>query len=203
MRAASRERRERHRQALRRTIVETAARLVLERGYERFSLREVAQEIGYTPTTIYRYFADKDDLLSSVVGEGFREFGARLEAAARRVSDPIARIRAIGRAYVRFALERPIQYQLMFVHRLDLLAPKGHGDPQTGASFDVLRNAVAAAKAKRQVALGDVETLSLVLWASVHGVASLALADGPLFPRRRAEQVHRLCQQLIERGLRS
>jgi AcrR family transcriptional regulator len=51
--------------------VDAAGALFLEQGYERFSLRKVAERIGYSPTTIYLYFRDKDDLLFTVVDEGF------------------------------------------------------------------------------------------------------------------------------------
>ena len=66
LRQAIRHRRDQEKQELRQTILNAAGELFLEQGYERFSLRKVAERIGYSPTTIYLYFRDKDDLLFTV-----------------------------------------------------------------------------------------------------------------------------------------
>ena len=82
LRQAIRHRRDQEKQELRQAILTAAGELFLEQGYERFSLRKVAERIGYSPTTIYLYFRDKDDLLFTVVDEGFVRFGQQLAAAA-------------------------------------------------------------------------------------------------------------------------
>src|SRR5205807_9991232 len=74
LRQAIRHRQDQEKQELRQTILTTAAELFLEQGYDHFSLRKVAERIGYSPTTIYLYFRDKDDLLFTVVDEGFTRF---------------------------------------------------------------------------------------------------------------------------------
>src|SRR5262245_38488480 len=121
VRHASRERREQQKEGLRRTILKAAGELFLESGYEGFSMRRVAERIGYSATTIYRYYEDKDDLLFAVVHEGFVEFAQRLAAAAEDAASPLKRLEALGQAYVRFGLESPIYYQMMFMQRADLL----------------------------------------------------------------------------------
>jgi AcrR family transcriptional regulator len=70
------QRREQQRENLRRTILTAAGELCLAHGYEGFSLRQVAERIGYSATTIYRYFANKDDLLFAIVYEGFNSSSA-------------------------------------------------------------------------------------------------------------------------------
>src|SRR5260370_7898358 len=80
LRQAIRHRQDQEKQALRQTILTTAGELFLEQGYDHFSLRKVAERIGYSPTTIYLYFRDKDDLLFTVVDEGFTRFGNHLPA---------------------------------------------------------------------------------------------------------------------------
>src|SRR2546428_13605803 len=82
VRNASRQRRAHEKQELRAAILAAAGKLFDEQGYERFSLRQVAELIGYSPTTIYLYFKDKDDLLFTVVDEGFDRFGQQLADAA-------------------------------------------------------------------------------------------------------------------------
>src|SRR5262245_25023610 len=115
VRQASRARREQQKEDLRRVILDAAGALFLEQGYEGFSMRRVAERIGYSATTIYRYYEDKDDLLFAVVNEGFSEFARQLTEAAENVSNPLKRIEALGQAYIRFGLENPVYYQMMFM----------------------------------------------------------------------------------------
>src|SRR5215467_9981607 len=121
LRQASRARREQEKEDLRRIILDAAGELFLEQGYEGFSMRRVAERIGYSATTIYRYYEDKDDLLFAVVNEGFSEFARKLTEAAENVSDPVKRLEALWHAYVGFGLNNPVYYQMMFMPRADLL----------------------------------------------------------------------------------
>src|SRR6266853_4664940 len=108
LRQAIRHRQERDKQELRQAILDAAGELFLEQGYERFSLRKVAERVGYSPTTIYLYFRNKDDLLFTIVDEGFERFGLQLAAAAESQEDSWERIIALGRAYITFALQNPV-----------------------------------------------------------------------------------------------
>src|SRR5215510_6904308 len=173
VRKASRERREQEKQDLRAAILRAASQLFAEHGYEHFSLRQVAETIGYSPTTIYLYFKDKDDLLFAVVDEGFERFGAQLAAAAAGVADPIERLGALGRAYISFGLQNPVHYQLMFMQRADFLIGHRPGEekPRIDA-FRVLQDTIQYGIDAGALRPGDVEAYSDALWALVHGVVA-------------------------------
>src|SRR3954462_14730867 len=111
LRDASRHRRDQEKQDVRQAILDAAAALFREQGYERFSLRQVAERIGYSPTTIYLYFTDKDDLLFTVADVGFNRFGEQLVAAAASAKDPARRLTAMGRAPIDFGIQNPAYYQ--------------------------------------------------------------------------------------------
>src|SRR5919201_6487096 len=100
LRRASRRRREQEKQELRQAILAASAELILERGYDGFSLRQVAERIGYSATTIYLHFENKDALVAAVIDEGFGRFLRALQAVD--TLDPLGRIADLGRAYVRF-----------------------------------------------------------------------------------------------------
>ncbi len=179
VRAASQLRRDAQKTELRQTILDAAGALFLEVGYERFSMRQVAERIGYTATTIYRYFENKDALIFAIVDLGFERFGRALDDAARSTSDPIERIEALGRAYIRFGVENPVYYQLMFMQRTDYLAtPKdGTKEPRL-ATFGTLQHAVEAAIASGDLPPGDPTVRSHAIWSLVHGTVSIALTLG-------------------------
>jgi AcrR family transcriptional regulator len=179
VREASRVRRERRRSELRLAILDAAAELFLERGYEQFSMRQVAERVGYTATTIYRYFADKDALIFAVVDRGFERFGAALDEAAASTTDPVERLFALGRAYVAFGLANRAYYQLMFMQRSDYLAaaPAEAKEPRY-ATFLTLQRAVEAAIEDGVIRRGDALEYSHAIWALVHGIVSIALTLG-------------------------
>ncbi len=131
IRSASTERREKQKQDLRRLILDAASQLFLEKGYEKFSLRQVAERIGYSATTIYLYFENKDELILTVVADGFRDFDHKMEDIARGAGDPLQRIEALGRAYIEFGLQNPALYRLMFMQRSDFYILPRLGDATT------------------------------------------------------------------------
>jgi AcrR family transcriptional regulator len=203
LRRASRERRDLERSELRRAILDSAAALFVEQGYERFSMRQVAERIGYSATTIYRHFEDKDALLFAVVDQGFEQFRDALAAAAKESSDPRERIRALGRAYVRFGLENPAYYRMMFLQRADYLqAPPDEGGEPRSTSFDILKQAVQSAVDAGDARVADVGIASNYLWALVHGIVSLAVAGPHPDEFATAEAVDAMLE-LSYQGLRS
>jgi AcrR family transcriptional regulator len=187
LRDASRHRRDQEKQDVRQAILDAAATLFREHGYERFSLRQVAERIGYSPTTIYLYFTDKDDLLFTVADVGFNRFGEQLVAAAASAKDPAGRLTAMGRAYIDFGIQNPAYYQLMFMQRGDFLMGQRAGECKPRIdSFGVLQQVVRDAIDAGAVRPGDAEPYADALWALVHGIVAMAITM-PFFPSERAQ----------------
>ena len=196
-RAASRVRRDTQKQELREAILQAASDLFLEQGYDGFSLRAVAERISYSATTIYLYFKDKDELLFAVVDEGFRTFTAALAAAAESVAEPVARIQAIGQAYIDFGLSHPAHYRLMFMQRPDFLLSYRPGECEPRIhGFGALQDAVRQAIDAGALPGGDADAYSDALWAMVHGVVALAVSI-PVFDPERARRAAATQRQLM------
>jgi AcrR family transcriptional regulator len=182
LRAASSERREREKHELRQTILDAAQRLFVVHGYEGLSLRQVAEQIGYTPTTIYLYFEDKDDLLFAVVDQAYDRFTADLQTAYHATSDPRERLRALAEAYIAFGYQNPEAYQTIFMQRPDFLLKWKTGTKQPRAtSLLILKQAVVEAQTTGVVRAGNSDVLSDVFWAAVHGAVALAITMPQIF----------------------
>ena len=82
-------------------------------GRDAVSMRQLADALGCSPMTPYRYFRNKDEILAAVRAAAFDRFAAALERAAAGAGDPAVAGQAVGQAYVRFALEDPDGYRLM------------------------------------------------------------------------------------------
>ncbi len=175
------ERREREKSEVRDKILDAARELFIAEGYEGVSMRKVADKIEYTPTTIYGYFADKEDLFRQLCHEDFAKLADVFQGASIS-PDPVARLRQIGRLYIDFGLKYPNHYKLMFMTphpgvEPDEVDKEVMGNPEMDA-YAFLRLTV-----KQAIDAGvflpeqqDAELISQTLWAAVHGVISLQIA---------------------------
>src|SRR5580658_258236 len=109
------ERREREKTALREEILDAARDLFIKEGYESLSMRRIAEKIEYSPTTIYLYFRDKDDLIRQVCQETFSMLIQILQSLHLDHENPLVGLRKAGYAYVQFGLEHPDHYRAAFV----------------------------------------------------------------------------------------
>ena len=185
VRTASADRREQAKRDLRARILEAATTLFDEGGAEEVTMRAVAERIGYSPTTIYLHFPNRDALLFAVVDDAFVVFGAAMTTAIASSAHPRERLAAMGRAYVTFALDHPAHYRLMFILRPDYLL--GHGPAEEQArieSLGALAALVSGAPARPEGGV-DPTAMADALWAAMHGIAALATGV-PIFDRERA-----------------
>src|SRR5919106_2070042 len=104
-----------HHGSLRAALVESAAQLAAERGHTAVSLREVARRAGVSQAAPYHYFHGKAALFAAVAEEGFRLLElTQATALAQAPEDANERLAALAASYVRFALDRPHYFRVMF-----------------------------------------------------------------------------------------
>lgn len=108
------EKRARNKEEFRREILDTARELFIKEGYERFSMRRLAEKIDYSATTIYLYFKDKDDLLFAICEEFFEHFSAQLNHIRSTSQDPVRTLHKALLYLMDFGLKNPNQYKLIF-----------------------------------------------------------------------------------------
>jgi AcrR family transcriptional regulator len=114
------ERQERDREAVRRSILDAARELFVSEGFQNVSIRKIAERIEYSPAAIYGYFPSKDDIFFSLAEEGFRLLGnpATLADAPQFAnSTRLERVTAIFWRLYEFSREQPQYFALMFVDR--------------------------------------------------------------------------------------
>jgi AcrR family transcriptional regulator len=160
-----------HHGDLRAACLRAALELLEEDGSAALSLRAVARRAGVSPTAPYRHYADRDALISAVAGEGYRELAGYLAAAHPEpaTADDLA---AVAVAYVRFALEHPAMFRVMFAEPCDPTSPER---VQAAAVI----TAYVAAIVGGAFPGADADGMATAVWALVHGLAFLFL-DGKL-----------------------
>jgi AcrR family transcriptional regulator len=172
------ERKTRAKEELRQTIIEAAMKIFVQEGYEKTSIRNIADSIEYSPGTIYLHFKDKDELLFAVHEEAFIKF-FELMAPVLLISDTRERLLQMGKIYIQFAFENPELYGLMFMDK----APMNCLQQDDGAWIcgqkvhNLLRDTMAEVGKKEGLTEYEIDAYTLSIWSYVHGLTSLAIRD--------------------------
>lgn len=167
------------RQQLRTLIIDAARELFVAHGVEAVTMREIAKRIGYSATSIYLHFADKESLIRAICDTDFLALATALKNILD-IADPVARMHALADGYARFALAYPNHYRLMFMTPHPPYQPETsslqQNNPEQDAYFQlktVVNEVFIAGKFKPE--FNDPELIAQTIWAGVHGVCSLEI----------------------------
>lgn len=199
-------RRVREKEELRAEILEAARELFVKEGYENVSMRRIAEKIDYSPTTIYLYFRDKADLLTSICEETFTQLVKQFEEIEATTSDPVERLTKAGRAYVEFGLAHPNHYRLTFMKEpaaKEALSAQNYQYRGSAGErcFSHMGQMVADCVQAGRFRNADIEATSQALWCATHGVVSAMIAH-PLFPWVEKEKLITQLLEIIANGLK-
>jgi AcrR family transcriptional regulator len=190
---ASERRRLQHREDARRAILDATAALLVEHGFEAFSMRRLAERCGYTAPTIYHYFGDKKGLFDTLFEERLRQMLDSVRRV-RRSRDPVERILAIAQACVRFGLRNPSQIQVLTALRPDQTDP-----PQSSVEArELIEGPLRELEEQGRLLVRDTEEAFQCLWIAMHGVMSM-LTLRPDYAW--SKQLVRTSLQVMLRGL--
>ena len=168
-----------HHGDLRAALIGSAVAIVAEEGIGGLTLRKAARHTGVSHAAPAHHFKDMRGLLAAVAEEGFRRMAAMMAAAQEAVAadDPLMRFKALGKAYIEFALAHVAHFKVMFhLAVADKTAYPGlHAAGEQ--TFGMLVAAVEACQSAGLLADGDPRTQALFAWSCVHGLSTLAVDD--------------------------
>ncbi len=171
------ERKEREKEEKKKLIIDTATQLFIEQGFDKTSMRNIAEAIEYSPATIYLYFKDKSELFNAIHVQGFQMFFEYLRKVMV-INDPMDRMDMLGRQYITFAVENPGYYDLMFIMREPMNAEKNEDAWSQGVtSHSVLTDTVAECIRQGYFKGQSAEVISFMIWSQVHGICSMLIRD--------------------------
>lgn len=192
-----------HHGDLRTALLDEAAAMIAEGGTEIVTMRALGERLGVSRAAAYRHFEDKTALLVAVAAAGFRRLNERLqEIGAGAPSSSLERARRMGEEYVRFALENPAHYRLMYgreaMERQNLPELRDAGS----ALFEQLVNVIRAYQESGGIRQQDPRAQAYVAWSAVHGLASL-LIDGQIMSTVDVDALIRQTTQTVLDGMRA
>ncbi len=169
------ERKERERQEKRELILREATQMFLQEGYEKTSLRSLADRIEYSAATIYLYFKDKNELFFAIHEQAFDYFFAKLSIAAP-IANPWDRLQKMGDLYIEFAHQNPEFYDLMFIMSQPMVALAEDCDWDCGfRTFNFLKSTIQECIEQGYMKKMDLDIAAVSITSFMHGVVSLVI----------------------------
>lgn len=182
---------------LRQEIMDAAREMFVAEGYQSVSMRKIADKIGYSATTIYLYFNDKNDLVHQICEQTFARLAQNIKSIQQLSDNPLEKLRSGLREYVHFGLKHPSQYEIIFIAPL----PKNLGlqFEQTNGeiAFNTLRSVINECSSANLLKSKDIELISQTLWAGIHGITSLLIKHGGFPFVEREKLIDNVIETLI------
>ena len=164
---------------LRRLILDETRHLLVTDGYQNLSMRKIARAIGYSATSIYLYFENKDALFHALIDEGMERMYEHLHTAAAQHTDvPVTRLRALCLSYIDFGLQNPEYYEVMFMLHPEQMA-RYPVDKYRRArrNLALITAALVDGRTEGSLHVEDPETATNAIWAALHGAVALLIAQ--------------------------
>lgn len=172
------EKRAKYKKEFHREILDAARELFIDEGYDKFSMRRLAEKIEYSPTTIYHYFKSKDDLLFAICEEFFEHFSAHLNHIRSVSQDPIETLRQALLYLMEFGLKNPNQYKVIFFTKSNIYGTQ----EEFVQKESMARNTYFAFREMVQICINtgrmrdlDVDVIAQSLAVASHGLITMTL----------------------------
>ena len=187
------ERKEREKEDMRRRIVDAARHLYVLNGFERLSIRAIAEEIEYSAATIYLYFKDKNEVMYAIHQQAFGKMMQEFQPIVS-MTDPFDKLMAMGRKYTQFALENPELFDVMFIITapMDTLECREEIWSEGRIAFNMLVQVVQECINAGIFQKQDPEVAAMMIWSTIHGYTALFIRKrmNMFTDERRAELMH-------------
>ncbi|HEX4851819.1 MAG TPA: TetR/AcrR family transcriptional regulator [Puia sp.] len=173
------ERKEKQKLEIRKQILDASMKLFVEEGFDNVTIRKIADLIEYSPTTVYLYFKDKNEIFYSLHEMGFQKL-ASINQPLGEIANPITRLHKMGENYIEFGMANPEFYDVMFIQRAPMkaLAEMKNCDWTYGeAALDLLKNTITEAMEKKLIKPANIDSVAMAIWGMVHGLVSLAIRE--------------------------
>jgi|GEM_PF-131389 len=182
---------------MRKKILASAMKLFLSEGYDRVSIRKIADAIDYSPATVYLYFKDKTAIFNSLQKIAFDKFFETLTRAVK-IKDAKKRLDKIGELYMKFAFDNPEYYDLMFIMSapIDRTNDECYTDVR---GLELLSATIAEVFKNNRTQKVDVEAVTFLLWGFTHGLASLVIRKRlAMFPDKHIKELFSKISKIMD-----
>lgn len=194
-------------EAVRERILAETLSIINQDGYADLSMRKLARRLGFSAKTIYNYYSNKDELYLMALIKGFQELSEEFRAAYESSENPVEKLRAVVRAYVRWGIENRHYYNIMFSMNTPKYADyvgtrmEETADRQNRVALELARIGSSVlrevASYNRSVEPGDTTFHLLHIWSTLHGLVSLYISRVTLEVGNLQEVMDRVLEEVL------
>lgn len=160
-------------------ILAAATRIFNSDGYDGATIRRIADEVGLSSTALYMHFRDKDEILVEICQGAMEQLLTLGAQIAIQDKPAIERARNMIEAYIRFGLDNPSTYRLVFCSHGRHLSPESQAPVEMlgDRCFQKLLDVVAEIAGQGRLSSPSAEVAAQVLWSAGHGLVSLLITQ--------------------------
>lgn len=173
------ERRKRQIEQMKSTILDAAGQLFNDHGYKDTTMRKIADTIDYNPATIYNYYGNKEEIFFALQERAFMKFYEEFIPLRITSLQGMDRLQMMGETYIKFALNNPLDYELMFIMKSPMNAAE-RLDPEWKIgeqNYELLKLVIQECIAEKSIQIKNVDAGAYLIWSSMHGLVSLFNMD--------------------------
>jgi AcrR family transcriptional regulator len=186
-----------HHGDLRNALIKRAAEVLEESGADDLSLRSLAKDVGVAHPAVYRHFADKQELMATVLEQAYRRLAQDYLVKAAS-EDPILRLQDIAAAYLEFAFDYPNTFLAMGGRRLNVTEKFEGLEKAIDANFAPTKAAVRQAQDAGLFASDDTRGLAAYYWGALLGVVEQIIRRRiRLSPENRDWYIRQIARRII------
>lgn len=188
---------------LRDACIAAAREAIARHGIESLSLRDVARRLGVSHQAPYKHYPSRDHLLAEVMRRGFEQFAQHLDAR-RHFDDPRQDLQSLGRQYLSYAQQHPLEYRLMFGTPWPGCTELSGQLHQSTHAFDILREVLRRIHGSGAQQSERVDLDAMFVWSALHGLVGVISGNCVHklgLPAKMLEQVVQHVLDGVARGL--
>lgn len=198
------ERKQMEKEAIRKKILDAASEILVEEGYDKLSIRKIANKIEYSPGIIYHYFKDKGEIIAFIVEEEYEIILKMLSDIPLNEENPEKTIEQTFRAYIELMLETPEKFRTILMNDIEAVQEKvnilGRGISKERKSLQGLCSMIECGIEKGRFRKMDVELTAQIIWTSTHGLISRLIIERNI-PKDQKERLINHHFEILINGL--
>ncbi|MBL4934093.1 TetR/AcrR family transcriptional regulator [Clostridium paridis] len=195
------ERRENEKEAIKNKIIDAAKEILVEEGFEKLSIRKIANKIEYSPGIIYHYFKDKGDIISVMVGEGYKRILETISKVPLNRENPEKTLEEGLRLYIDLMLKSPEEFKIILMSNIEEVKDKVNilerGISKERKSLQGLCNLVSLGMETGKFKPMDVELTAQILWTATHGLISRLILEENISKEQKERLINHHFEILI------
>jgi AcrR family transcriptional regulator len=171
---------------IKKLIKETTTAIFKQEGFDKITMRNIALKINYSPTTIYLYYKNKEELLHDILRDYNSEYETKLARIMCKTLEPREKLLEVMKLYVMHGIEHPEMFKLLSLVFLTSSHPQRTSTPNAG--YTILKGLVESCMESGYFAPNDPNLVTQSIWMQIYGVASL-LIFRPAFNWADSEEI--------------